>query len=283
MARLDNKVAVITGGCSGIGLASVELFVAEGARVLIADIQDERGAELAARLGDAAHYHRCDVMDEAQIAATMQAAVDRFGTLDILFNNAGSGGARETIEEMNGWLWDQTHALLLRSVALGIRHAVPHMKAKGGAIVNTSSVSALEAGAAPIAYSAAKAAVLHLSKLAAAELSRYNIRVNAVCPGFILTEIFTRSLGMSDNAAAQANASLTAVSPFAQPLAIPGAPKHVAEAALFLASDAASFVTGTHLVVDGGLTIGPRSAWDPNSPSVIRELLEKAMTATSVG
>ena len=151
MPRLDNKIAVITGGCSGIGLATVELFVAEGARVIVADIQDSRGESLARRLGEAVRYQHCDVTDEAQIAATMQAAVDAFGGLDIVFNNAGAGGTRATIEEMTGEDWDRTQALLLRSVALGMRHAVPHMKARGGgAIVNTSSVSALEAGAAPI-------------------------------------------------------------------------------------------------------------------------------------
>jgi NAD(P)-dependent dehydrogenase (short-subunit alcohol dehydrogenase family) len=279
--RLSNKIAVITGGCSGIGLATVELFVAEGARVVIADIQDARGEALAARLGEAAFYQHCDVTDEAQIKALMQAAVDRFGGLDIVFNNAGAGGARETIEELTGDLWDRTQALLLRSVVLGMRYAVPHMRARGGgAIVNTSSVSALEAGAAPLAYSACKAAVLHLSKLAAAELARYGIRVNAICPGFMLTEIFTSSVGLSDNAAAQANAGLAAISPHAQPLAIPGSPAHIAQACLYLASDAAAFVTGTHLVVDGGLTIGPRSSWDPNAPSVIYDLLQKAAEAT---
>ncbi len=281
MPALDDKVAVITGGCSGIGLATVELFVAEGARVVIADIQDERGAALAGRFGDRARYVHCDVTDEAQIAALMQAACDRFGALDIVFNNAGAGGARETIEEMTGALWDRTHALLLRSVALGIRYAVPFMKQRGGAIVNTASISALEAGAAPIAYSAAKAGVLHLSRVAAAELSRYGIRVNALCPGFILTDIFTSSLGFSDTAAAQANASLRAVSPHAQPLAIPGTPDHVARACLYLASDASAFVTGTHLVVDGGITVGPRSAWDPNMPSPIFDLLQKAADATA--
>ena len=279
--RLSNKIAVITGGCSGIGLATVDLFVAEGARVVIADIQDARGEALAARLGDAVRYQHCDVTDEAQIQALMQAAVDHFGGLDIVVNNAGAGGARETIEELTGELWDRTQALLLRSVVLGMRYAVPHMRARGGgAIVNTSSVSALEAGAAPLAYSACKAAVLHLSKLAAAEISRYGIRVNAICPGFMLTEIFTSSVGLSDNAAAQANAGLRAISPHAQPLAIPGAPEHIAQACLYLASEAAAFVTGTHLVVDGGLTIGPRSSWDPNAPSVIYDLLQKAAEAT---
>ena len=281
MSRLSNKVAVITGGCSGIGLATVDLFVAEGARVVIADIQDARGAEIAARHGAAIHYQHCDVTDEAQIAATMQAAVTQFGQLDIVFNNAGAGGARETIEEMTGDLWDRTMALLLRSVALGIRHAVPHMKARGGAIVNTASIAALEAGAAPfLAYSTAKAGVLHLSLLAAAELSRYAIRVNAICPGFILTDIFTSSLEMSDNAAAHAKAGMAALSPHAQPLAIPGTADHIARACLYLASDDAAFVTGTRLVVDGGLTIGPRSSWDANAPSIIYDLLENARAST---
>ena len=277
--RLHGKVAVITGGCSGIGLATVELFVAEGARVLIADIQDERGAALAERFGDRASYRRCDVTREADIAALMQAAHDQYGALDILFNNAGTGGARETIEEITGELWDRTHALLLRSVALGMRYAVPFMKGRGGAIVNTSSISALEAGAGPVAYSAAKAGVLHLSRGAAAELSR----VNAICPGVLLTDFFVTSLGLTANAAAQANATLAAVSPHAQPLAVPGTPDHVAQACLYLASPASAFVTGTHIVVDGGITVGPRSSWDPNMPSPIYELLQKAAEATSVG
>ena len=281
MSALNDKVAVITGGCSGIGLATVELFLAEGARVVIADIQDERGAALVQKFGDRALYRHCDVTQEVQIADLMQAAADRFGALDILFNNAGAGGARETIEEMTGDLWDRTHALLLRSVALGMRYAVPFMKQRGGAIVNTSSISALEAGAAPIAYSAAKAGVLHLSRVAAAELSRYGIRVNALCPGFILTDIFVRGLGLSDDAAARANAGLAAVSPHAQPLAIPGSPDHVARACLYLASGASAFVTGTHIVVDGGITIGPRSSWDPNMPSPIYDLLQKASEATA--
>ncbi len=278
MPRLNDKVAVITGGCAGIGLATVELFVAEGARVVIADIQDERGAELATRFGDRAHYQRCDVTDEAQIAALMNAAAERFGTLDIVFNNAGAPGARETIEDMNGWLWDQTQVLLLRSVAMGIRHAVPHMKARGGSIINTASIAALQAGAAPIAYSVAKAGVKHLSLVAAAELARYNIRVNAICPGFMLTDIFTAGFGMTGNMAAQVKASLAAVSPHAQPLAVPGEPRHIAEACLYFASDASAFVTGAHLVVDGGITIGPRSSWDPGTPSPIAALIEGAMT-----
>jgi NAD(P)-dependent dehydrogenase (short-subunit alcohol dehydrogenase family) len=281
MTRLNDKIAVITGGCSGIGLATVELFVAEGAHVVVADIQDARGAALQQRLGGQVLYQHCDVMQESDIAALMQAAAAHFGRIDILFNNAGSGGTRDTIEEMTGEGWDHTHALLLRSVALGMRYAVPFMKTQGGAIINTASIAALQAGAAPIAYSAAKAGVLHLSKVAAAELARYAIRVNAVCPGFMLTEIFTTTFGMTDNAAAQANAALRQVSPMAQPMAIPGEPRHIAEAVLYFAAESGAFVTGTHIVVDGGITIGPRSAWDPTTPSPIFDLLNQAAESTS--
>lgn len=281
MGRLENKVAVITGGCAGIGLATVELFVAEGARVVVADIQDGPGAELAARLGpDQVHYQHCDVMEDTQIEAAMQAAATRFGGLDIVFNNAGAGGADLRIEDMTAALWDRTQALLLRSVALGIRHAVPHLRARGGgAIVNTASIAALGAGAAPVAYSAAKAGVLSLSRVAAAELGQYGIRVNAICPGFIPTDIFGSALGLAGAAAAQARAGLQALSPHAQPLAITATPGHVAEACLYFSSDASAFVTGTHLVVDGGLTVGPRSAWDPNMTSPVRELLTQVATA----
>ncbi len=286
MSGLSNKVAVITGGCAGIGLATVELFAAEGARVLIADVQDDKGAALASRLGANVQYQHCDVTDEAQIAAAMQAAATRFGTLDIVFNNAGMSGATETIEFISGEAWDRTQALLLRSVALGIRHAVPHMKARGGAIVNTASIAALQAGAAPLCYSVAKAGVLHLSKVAAAELSRYGIRVNAICPGFILTDIFTTALSPyspSEAALAQANAGLRAIAPHAQPLGIAGVAEHVAQACLYLASDASAFVTGTHVVVDGGMTVGPRTSWDPQAPSVVRDLLQNAVMTAHAG
>ena len=282
MGRLENKVAVVTGGCAGIGLATVELFVAEGAQVVVADIQDGVGGELVAKFGaERVHYQHCDVMEEAQIEATMQAGVDRFGGLDIVFNNAGASGADVRIEAMTGAVWDRTQALLLRSVALGMRYAVPHLRARGGgAIVNTASVAALTAGAGPAAYSAAKAGVLNLSRVAAAELGQYGIRVNAICPGFIPTDIFGSSLGLSEAGANAARAGLQALSPHAQPLAITATPGHVAEACLYFSSDASAFVTGTHLVVDGGATVGPRSAWDPQARSPVRDLLQQVVVAT---
>ena len=278
MGRLDGKIAVVTGGCSGIGRATVERFVAEGGRVLLADINDDAGGEIARGFGEVVRYRHCDVMQEADIAATMQAAVDAFGGLDIVFNNAGAGGAPLPIEEMTGEAWDATQALLLRSVALGIRYAVPHLRARGGgAIVNTASIAGLHAGYSRIAYAVAKAGVVHLTKVAAADLARYRIRVNAICPGYIMTNIFNASIGASGEAAARVDAALRETAPDVQPVRIPGSPRHIADACVFLASDEAEFVNGTHLVVDGGLTIGPRSAWDPQTPSPIRAAMAGAL------
>jgi NAD(P)-dependent dehydrogenase (short-subunit alcohol dehydrogenase family) len=277
MERLQGKVAVVTGGASGIGRATVELFVEEGAHVILADVQDAAGGEIERRFQGRVAYRHCDVTSEADIAAAIQAAVDTYGGLDILFNNAGAGGARERIDEMTGDAWDRTQALLLRSVALGMRYAVPPMRARGGgAIVNTASIAGLQAGFGPIAYSTAKAAVIHLTKAGAAELAQFGIRVNAICPGYILTNIFAASAGIPAAAAPGVNAALAHIAPMAQPVAKPGNPRHIADACLYLASDAAAFVTGTHLVVDGGITIGPRTAWDPDTPSPIRDLLERA-------
>ncbi len=276
MGRLEGKVAVVTGGCSGIGLATVERFAQEGARVLVADVQEDAGRQVVAGLGEAVRFRRCDVTRETDIAATMAAAVEAWGGLDIVFNNAGAGGARAPIDEISGEEWDATQALLLRSVALGIRHAATHMKARGGAVVNTASIAGLQAGFSPIAYAVAKAGVIHLTKVAAAELARHRIRVNAICPGYILTNIFTASSGITGETAEHVKSALARMAPRVQPVAAPGSPGHIADACVFLASDESAFVTGTHLVVDGGLTIGPRHAWDPETPSPIRQVIGAA-------
>jgi NAD(P)-dependent dehydrogenase (short-subunit alcohol dehydrogenase family) len=259
---LDGKVAVITGAASGIGRASVERFVEAGAKVLAADIDAEGGRLLEDAFPGQVAFHRCDVMSEDDIAVTMEIASQRFGGLDILFNNAGAGGSPTPIEEMTGALWDHSQHLLLRSVALGMRYAIPHMKARGGgAIVNTASVAALQAGMGPIAYSAAKAGVLQLTKCGAAELAKYNIRVNAICPGFILTNIFTPG-EMPSQIKTVVKTTMRGAAHLAQPVARPGEADDIAQAALYLASPASGFVTGTHLVVDGGMTVGPRHSWD---------------------
>jgi NAD(P)-dependent dehydrogenase (short-subunit alcohol dehydrogenase family) len=260
MGRLDGKVAIITGAGSGIGLGTVELFVAEGASVIAADIKD---AGLGQQFQGRVQFQHCDVTRESDLAAAMQSAFDRFGGLDILFNNAGAGGTPSLLADITGEAWDMTQSLLLRSVALGMRYALPFMKARGGgAIVNTASIAGLQAGYGPIAYSVAKAGVLHLTRLAAAEFSRHNVRVNAICPGLILTNIFTAADDLSDAAKERVKAELARTAPAAQPVKKPGLPADIAQACLYLASDESGFVTGTHLVVDGGMTVGPRHSWD---------------------
>lgn len=266
--RLEGKVAVITGGCSGIGLGTVELFVSEGARVVAADVQDAKGAMLEQRFPGKVRYAHCDVTDDRHLAATMALAKEAFGGLDILFNNAGHGGAPNGVVDMTADGWDAVFALLLRGPVMGMKHALPLMLERGGgSVINTASIAGLQAGFGPLAYSAAKAGVIHMSRCAAAELSPQKIRVNAICPGLIATSIFGASLGLPREVADQMAAQVAEVGPKIQPVPKAGLPDDIARAALYLASDDSAFVTGTHIVVDGGITIGGRNSWDKDSPS----------------
>lgn len=277
--RFSGKVAVVTGAASGIGRAAALRFADEGATVVTGDIDTAGGQELAAASNGRIHFRRADVTRETDIIGLLDAAKE-LGGPDILFNNAGAGGLRGKIDEIDAAGWDGTMDLLLRSVALGIRHAAPLMVAKGGgAIVNTASVAALAAGAAPTAYSVAKAGVLHLTKVAAADLAQHGIRVNAVLPGFILTNIFASGMGLDGTARDQANAVLRQMSEHAQPVQRPGRPEDIAAAVAFLASDDASFINGTHLLVDGGLSVGPRHSWDPATPGLFEALSALAPAA----
>ncbi|WP_419253807.1 SDR family NAD(P)-dependent oxidoreductase [Caulobacter sp. ErkDOM-YI] len=268
--RLNGKVAVITGACSGIGLGAVELFVAEGASVIAADLQEDKGAMLEKRFPDTVRFARCDVTVEADIAKAVNMAKDAFGGLDILFNNAGHGGTPLGVADMTAEGWDQTFALLVRGPALGMKYAVPLMLERGGgSIINTASIAGLQAGFGPLAYSTAKCAVIHMSRCAAAELSPDRIRVNAICPGLIATSIFGASIGLPRDVADQMAARVAEVGPKIQPIPKAGLPEDIARAALYLACDDSEFVTGTHIVVDGGITVGGRSSWDKNAPSPI--------------
>ncbi|HEY2709010.1 MAG TPA: glucose 1-dehydrogenase [Caulobacteraceae bacterium] len=266
--RLDGKIALITGGASGIGLGTVELFLAEGAQVVCADLQDEKGKMLEQRFGGRLAYARCDVTQEADIAAACALAKSAFGGLDVLFNNAGSPGQLGGVAEMTAAGWDACFAVLVRGPALGMHHALPLMLERGGgSIINTASIAGLQAGWGPLAYSSAKCAVIHMSRCAAAELSPQGIRVNAICPGLIATSIFGAAMGLPVAAADQMAARVADNASIAQPVKKPGLPEDIARAALYLASDDSAFVTGTHIVVDGGITVGSRHAWDPTAGS----------------
>jgi NAD(P)-dependent dehydrogenase (short-subunit alcohol dehydrogenase family) len=277
--RLEGKVAVITGGVSGIGLGTVELFVAEGAKVVAADIQDEKGRMLEQRFRGAVRYAHCDVTLEAEIAAALQLAKSEFGGLDILFNNAGISDAMRVITELEADRWSWIFDVLVRGPALGMKHAVPLMLERGGgAIVNTASIAGMQAGWGPLAYSTAKAAVIHMTRVAAAQLSPQRIRVNAICPGLIATSIFGASMGTSREVADQMAARVAENGAKAQPVPKPGLPEDIAQAALYLASDASAFVTGTHLVVDGGITVGGTHSWNPQAASPFAEIFGEALT-----
>jgi NAD(P)-dependent dehydrogenase (short-subunit alcohol dehydrogenase family) len=257
MRRLDGRVAVITGGASGIGEATVRLFVDEGCRVVVADVLDERGRRLVDAIGKSAVYVHADVSQEPQVQAAVEHAVSHFGRLDCVFNNAGLGGVSGPIAEIPVDGFDRTIGVLLRGVFLGMKHAASIMKRQGtGSIVSTASVAGLQAGFGPHVYSAAKAAVIHLTRSVAMELGESGVRVNCICPGGIATPIFGKALGLDEAAADEAAKKMETVLATHQPIQRAGLPEDIAQAALWLASDDSRFVTGHALVVDGGLTGG---------------------------
>lgn len=259
MGRLDGKVAVITGGASGIGAATARKFVEEGARVLIADLQAEVAEQVAEALGPDAVAVPCNVAREADVAAAIDGAVERWGRLDIMFNNAGFGGAPGPLTGIETADYDLTMDVLLKSVFLGTKHAAPHLRASGaGSIVNTASVCAFEAGIGSQLYSVAKAGVVMMTKAAAIELAEDNVRVNAVCPGHVTTPL-AAGRPISDFEPERVSRALDRLRERTsenQPLARAGEPEDVANMVLFLASDEASWVTGQAIPVDGGLLAG---------------------------
>ncbi|MBP1601564.1 MAG: Dehydrogenase short-chain alcohol dehydrogenase like protein [Acidobacteria bacterium] len=257
MAKMTGKVAIVTGGASGIGSATVRLFVQEGARVLIADIQDQKGERLARELGESAAYFHADVSRECEVKAVVDRAVERFGRLDCIFNNAGFSRAHGGIEQISVEDWDSHMAVLLRGVFLGMKHAAPVMRRQAsGSIINTSSVAGIQTGYAGHIYSAAKAGVIQLTRCVAMELGEAGVRVNCICPGAIATPIFGRAFGLDPEAADRTIGIVKAALAPRQPLGRAGLPEDIAAAALWLASDDSSFVNGHALVVDGGLTGG---------------------------
>lgn len=252
MYDLTGKVAVITGAASGMGKAAAILFAKQGANVVVADLNAKGGedvAKLASEAGPRCVFQRTDVAEESDVKALIDRAVAEFGKLDILFNNAGIGGAVGPLEDIAVEDWDKTQAVCLRGVFLGIKHAIPAMRANGkGAIISTASIAGIDGYSGLHAYCAAKAGVVNLTRSAALQLARDFIRVNCIAPGGVSTPIVWNG-----------TANKLAVEGYllnAQPLPQVGQPEDIAHAALFLASDEAGFVTGHTLVVDGGATAG---------------------------
>ena len=268
--RFENKVAVVTGGASGLGEATARLLVAEGGKVVIADYGVERGEAVAASLGDAARFAPCDVTVEDQVAAAIDLAVDTWGRLDGAFANAGIVGVSGPISETPMDDFDRTLAVLVRGVFVTVKHAARQMQAlgNGGAIVMTSSVAGVQGGLGPHAYTVAKTAVIGLARSAAAELAAHGIRVNAVAPGSIPTAMTAHvTTGDPDNLE-----KVTEHIARTSPLGRAGHANDIAEAVLYFMSDGGSYVTGQTIVVDAGATSGAKMspAWSGTRMVVAR-------------
>ena len=274
MGRLDGKVAIVTGGASGMGRATVKRFVEEGARVVIGDVQGEPGTAFARELGDAARFRLTDVSREADVAALVAHALDEFGQLDCMFNNAGFGGISGNLVDLDfGDAYRNTVDVLFTGVVAGTKHAARAMRSRGGSIINTASVAGLRAGYGPHIYSAMKAAVLSLSRSAAIELGEHRIRVNAICPGFIATAIFAGARNWSYETRQRFVDELERFPATMTPIRRAGIGADIAAMALYLASDESTFVTGQQFVVDGGLMAG--NPPDPSRPSGIQMLADR--------
>ena len=281
MLPLEGKVAVITGGTSGIGAHTAEVFAAAGAKVVIAGRRKERGEKLARKLGDAASFVRTDVSVEGDVKAMIDHAVERFGRLDCLMNNAGRGSQFASIADADLEQFDAVIAVHVRAVLTGMKYAARVMTARGtGSIINVASVNGIRAGLGGHYYSAAKAASIHLTRCAAMELGEKGIRVNSISPGMIATGGFGKYAGMqpddADDHPEYAEAAIGLVAQRWQPLQYVGRVDDIAQAALFLASDASRFVTGQNLVVDGGISAG----WPIAAVRADRELFLRTIQAS---
>jgi NAD(P)-dependent dehydrogenase (short-subunit alcohol dehydrogenase family) len=253
MGMLEGKVAIITGGTSGIGESSAELFVAEGAKVVFTGRRKAEGEAVAKRLGASAIYVEVDATSETDWQKLMRLTLDRHGRLDVLFNNAGGPAQTGGIEGLSVEAFDAAMALLVRSVMLGMKHAAPVMKQqRAGSIINNGSVAAHLAGySSSMVYSAAKAAVVHLTRCVAMELGEHGVRVNSVSPGAIATGILAKALGMSASKADTMAEKIEEVYATVQPIPRAGLADDIAQCACWLASDRSTFVNGEDIVVDG--------------------------------
>jgi NAD(P)-dependent dehydrogenase (short-subunit alcohol dehydrogenase family) len=268
MGRLDGKVAIITGGASGMGEATARLFAREGARLVLGDVQAAKLQQVAGELGSDCVAVRCDVTSGEDVQALVRTAVERFGRLDVMYNNAGGGRRAETgarplapgqgprlLADVDEDDWDYVVDLNLKGVFLGMKHALPAMLAGGGgSIISTASVSAFLGMRGQAAYGAAKGGVVQLTRVCAIEYADRGIRCNCICPGGTLTPLLYERTGIE---------AMREALTYTQPIPRAGLPEDIANAALWLASDESSFVTGQAIIVDGGWVASARQPGRP--------------------
>jgi len=279
MGQLDGKVAIVTGATSGIGARIAEVFVAEGARVVGAGRRETEGRELESRCGPALSFVPTDVADEASVKAMIDHAVKRFGRLDCLVNNAGSGSPMVSITEVTAEHFASVFETNVRGAMFGMKYAAPIMTAqRSGSIITVASAAGLRGGISGHIYSASKAAVIHLSRTVASEISSAGVRVNTISPGGIVTGIFAKTAGLDGAKADRVLGAITDLFATVQPIPRAGVTDDIAHAAVFLASDASSFITGQDLVVDGGLVPFGKIGW-PESVEFRAEIIRRMRQA----
>jgi NAD(P)-dependent dehydrogenase (short-subunit alcohol dehydrogenase family) len=280
--KLEGKVAIVTGGASGIGLATVRRFVEEGANVVMADVQDDRGHDVVKEFGAEVAYVHTDVASEADVENVVAQAVARFGKLDVMYNNAGTGGGAESILDLEPAHLDQVIAVNVRSVALGHKYAAKQFLSQGGggAIVTTASTSGLEGGWGPSAYTISKHAVVGLVRQAVYDFGANGIRTNVIAVGTVMTPLYARTFGVPAERAEEFMAYLSEALKGDNPIGRVGQPVDIANVAVFLASDESSFMTGAVVAVDGGATAVTQGTVGPD---VVRAATEfNALHALSV-
>jgi NAD(P)-dependent dehydrogenase (short-subunit alcohol dehydrogenase family) len=277
--KLQGKIAIITGGASGLGAAGVELFVREGATVLVADIR-EPTLDYAKAYGDKAIFFQCDVTNEAQVQALIAKAVGDLGGLDILYNNAGGGGPPGNVTDIVEAAWDSDMAVMLKSVMLMTKAAVPALARRGGgSVINTASIAGIRPGIAGLSYSVAKAGVSHFTRMIVPELGRQNIRVNTICPGIIPTPAIGGAFALDYPTTLKVMPEIGKIYSQAVPLQDVGVPEDIAKLALFLACDDSRFITGQEIAVDGGLSQAGPGSMDLSIPGNVVENIIAFITA----
>jgi len=275
---MDNQIVLVTGGASGIGAAIAERFVKEGAYVIIADLKEKRGEAIKARLGDHALFLKTDVSDETSFGSAIETAIKHFGHIDCLINNAGIPGPGGGIADIPIKEFDAAIAVLLRSVFLGMQRVVPSMKERRtGAIINMSSLAGFISNGDHV-YSAAKAAIIHLTRSVALELAEFGIRVNCICPGAIATPLYGKHAGLNEEESERTLPALRGLLKNAQPLPHAGLPEDIANVAFWLTSEESCFVTGQSIVVDGGLSLGQGWKQTGERRDNMRTYLQNALT-----